>query len=82
MAAAAACACDALPAFNVEGKIGEGTFGEVFLIRHARRRERVFALKKNKARVWFAATRRSAAPQRPRQRSAAACAQRVRSAAC
>ena len=62
--------CDALPAFLVEGKIGEGTFGEVFLIRHARRRERVFALKRNKARhpslrVPYAVRARSRGGKRP-----------------
>ena len=52
-AAAGATVCDALPGFTVHGKIGEGTFGEVFIIRNTTRRggaERVFALKKNKAR--------------------------------
>ena len=40
--------CDAMPGYLIEGKIGEGTFGEVFLIRHTRRRNAVFALKRSK----------------------------------
>jgi hypothetical protein len=68
MASATVVACDALPSFTVEGKVGEGTFGEVFLIRHTRRRERVFALKKNKARRWSAHSLTHA-------RSAACCVQ-------
>ena len=45
---AASAVCDAMAGYIVEGKIGEGTFGEVFLIRHTRRRNAVFALKRSK----------------------------------
>jgi len=37
-----------MPGDLIVGKIGEGTFGEVFLIRHTRRRNAVFALKRSK----------------------------------